>query len=97
MFNFFVPNNSGQAALTIPIMAPLAESLGVSRQISILAFQLGTGLSHLIMPTSGGLIGVLAISHVSWGEWIRSQLKCIFVIFIIGFIILGTGVAINYA
>lgn len=97
VFNFFVPNNSGQAALTIPIMAPLAESLGVSRQISILAFQLGTGLSHLIMPTSGGLIGVLAISHVSWGEWIRSQLKCIFVIFIIGFIILGTGVAINYA
>lgn len=97
VFNFFVPNNSGQAALTIPIMAPLAESLGVSRQISILAFQLGTGLSHLIMPTSGALIGVLAISHVSWGEWIRSQWKCILFIFIIGFIILGTGIMINYA
>lgn len=97
VFNFFVPNNSGQAALTIPIMAPLAESLGVSRQISVMAFQLGSGISHLIMPTSGGLIGVLAISHVSWGDWIRSQWKCILILFLVGFAILGLGVATNYA
>ncbi len=63
-FNLVVPSDVGQAALTIPIMAPLADSLGVSRQLAVLAFQLGGSLSHLIMPTSGCLIGVLSIARI---------------------------------
>lgn len=97
VFNFFIPNNAGQASLTIPVMAPLAETIGVSRQISVIAFQLGTGLSHLLMPTSGVLISVLAVSHVSWGEWIISQWKFILIMFLLGFAVLALGIFISYA
>lgn len=97
IFNFFVPNNAGQAAITIPIMAPLAEVMGIGRQISVIAFQIGTGLSHLIVPTSGCLISILAVAHVNWEEWIKSQWKYILTLFMLGFVILGVCVKINYA
>lgn len=53
VFNFFVVSGSGQAAVTMPIMAPLADLLGVTRQTSVLAFQLGDAFTNLIVPTSG--------------------------------------------
>ena len=64
VFNFFVVSGSGQAAITMPIMAPLADLLGVSRQTSVLAFQLGDAFTNLIVPTSGCLIGSLAIAKI---------------------------------
>ena len=79
--NFVVPSDVGQASLTMPVMAPLADSLGVSRQVAVLAFQLGSSLSHLLVPTSGMLIGVMGIAHVEWGDWLRSQWKAILAIF----------------
>ena len=57
-FNFFVVSGSGQAALTMPIMAPLADLLGVTRQVAVLAFQLGDGFTNLIVPTGGHFIRV---------------------------------------
>lgn len=81
--NFVVPSDVGQASLTMPVMAPLADGLGISRQVSVLAFQLGSSLSHLLMPTSGMLIGVLSIAHVEWGDWLRSQWKAIVSIFVL--------------
>ena len=52
--NFFVPSGSGQAALTMPLMAPLSDLLGLERQVAVLAFQFGDGISNLVIPTSGG-------------------------------------------
>lgn len=69
--NFFVPSGSGQAALTMPLMGPLADLLGLSRQVAVLAFQLGDGLSNLIIPTSGVTMGVLSIARVPYGVWLR--------------------------
>ncbi|WP_245935565.1 YfcC family protein [Sediminitomix flava] len=69
--NFFLPSGSGQAALTMPIMAPLSDLLGVSRQTAVLAFQFGDGLSNMIIPTSGVTMGVLGISKISYGEWLK--------------------------
>ena len=71
VFNFFVASGSGQAALTMPLMAPLADLVGVSRQTSVLAFQLGDGLTNLIIPTSASLIGCLGVVKVDWMTWVK--------------------------
>ncbi|MDD4863998.1 MAG: putative basic amino acid antiporter YfcC [Alishewanella agri] len=72
-FNFFVTSGSGQAAMTMPLMAPLSDLVGVSRQTAVLAFQLGDGLSNLFYPTSASLMGTLAIAGVGLADWLRSM------------------------
>ncbi len=69
--NFFVPSGSGQAALTMPIMAPLADLLHIPRQAAVLAFQLGDGLCNFVIPTSGVTMGVLTIAGIPFGRWLR--------------------------
>ncbi len=69
--NFFLPSGSGQAALTMPIMAPLSDLLGITRQTAVLAFQLGDGLSNMIIPTSGVTMGVLSIAKIPYQVWVR--------------------------
>ena len=82
VFNFFVVSGSGQAALTMPIMAPLADLMGVTRQTSVLAFQLGDALTNLIIPTSGCLMGSLAIARMDWSQWIKFMWKYLGVLMI---------------
>ncbi|MCF8364235.1 MAG: TIGR00366 family protein [Bacteroidales bacterium] len=69
--NFFVPSGSGQAALTMPVMAPLSDLVGVSRQTAVLAFQLGDGIFNMIIPTSGVTIGALSISKIPYQLWFK--------------------------
>jgi uncharacterized ion transporter superfamily protein YfcC len=71
IFTFFVPSGSGQAALTVPIVAPLSDLLGIGRQTAILAFQLGDGIMSMIVPTSGVTMGVLAIANIPYQIWFR--------------------------
>ena len=71
LFNVLVPSGSGQAALTMPIMAPLSDLIGLNRQIAVLAFQLGDGFTNLITPTSAVLLGSLQAAGVSFAEWVR--------------------------
>ena len=71
MINFFIPSGSGQAAITMPIMTPLADLLSVSRQTAVLAYQFGDGLFNLIIPTSGITMGVLAIAHIPYNIWLK--------------------------
>lgn len=73
--NFLVPSGSGQAALTMPIMAPLGDLLGVSRQVSVLAFQLGDGLTNILVPTSATLMGVLGAARIDWLVWARYVMR----------------------
>ena len=68
--NFFIHSGTGQAALTMPIMAPLADLVGVSRQTAILAFQFGE-LTTPMIPTSGITVGVLALAGIPFGRWVR--------------------------
>ncbi|RYF02751.1 MAG: putative basic amino acid antiporter YfcC [Oxalobacteraceae bacterium] len=70
VINFFIHSGTGQAALTMPIMAPLADLVGVTRQTAILAFQLGE-LSTPMLPTSGITVGVLALARVPWLTWAK--------------------------
>jgi uncharacterized ion transporter superfamily protein YfcC len=69
--NFFVPSGSGQAALTMPIMAPLADLLHIPRQAAVLAFQIGDGLCNFVIPTSGVTMGILFIAKIPFGTWLR--------------------------
>ncbi|WP_422397734.1 putative basic amino acid antiporter YfcC [Shewanella khirikhana] len=71
VFNVFVSSGSGQAALTMPLMSPLAELAGLSRQLAVLCFQLGDGLTNLIIPTSASLMGCLGVVKISFGQWLK--------------------------
>ena len=95
VFNFFVVSGSGQAALTMPIMAPLSDLVGVSRQVSVLAFQLGDGFTNLIVPTSGILIAVLGIARLEWIKWAKFQIKFQVVLFILGSLFVLGGMFIG--
>lgn len=96
IFNFFVVSGTGQAALTMPIMAPLADIVGVSRQVAVLAFQLGDGFTNLIVPTSGALIGALGVARIDWLIWARFQIKFQILLFALGSLIVILGFMIGF-
>lgn len=96
IINFFIPSGSGQALATLPVMLPLGESLGLTRQITILAFQIGDGLSNLINPTLGGLIAMLSMCRVPIDRWIRFIFPVLTTLMIIAFLTLIVAVATNY-
>lgn len=73
VINFFIHSGTGQAALTMPVMAPLSDLVNVSRQSAILAFQFGE-LSTPIIPTSGITVGVLSLARIPFGRWVRWML-----------------------
>jgi uncharacterized ion transporter superfamily protein YfcC len=66
-----VPSVSGQAVLTMPILVPLSDLLGISRQVTVLAYQMGAGLTELLTPTNGALMAVLLAAGVPFAQWIR--------------------------
>lgn len=71
VFNFFVTSGSGQAALTMPLLAPLGDLVGVNRQVTVLAFQFGDGFSHIIYPTSASLMATLGVCRVDFRNWLK--------------------------
>ncbi len=97
VINFFIPSGSGQALATLPVMLPLGESLGLTRQVTILAFQIGDGLSNLINPTLGGLIAMLSMCRVPVDRWIRFIFPVLISLIGIAFLSLIIAVAINYS
>jgi uncharacterized ion transporter superfamily protein YfcC len=96
VLNFFVPSGSGQAALTMPLMAPLSDLVGVTRQTAVLAFQMGDGFTNLIIPTSAVLMGVLSLARIPWVTWARWIIPLQLILFVIGLIALAIAVAIGY-
>jgi uncharacterized ion transporter superfamily protein YfcC len=71
LLNLIITSGSAKAALTIPIMAQFSDIIGLSRQATITAFQFGAGITDMIAPTSGVLIGVLGIAKVPYGKWVK--------------------------
>jgi len=71
LLNFFIPSGSGQAFATMPIMAPLADVVGVTRQVAVLAFQFGDGFSNMILPTNIVLMAILGIGGIPYDRWVR--------------------------
>lgn len=86
--NFFIPSGSGQAALTMPIMAPLADLLGITRQTAVLAYQFGDGISNIIIPTSGVVMGLLSISKIPYDKWFRFAFPLIIILSVVAMLLL---------
>jgi len=87
VINFFVHSGSGQAALTMPIMAPLADLAGVSRQTAILAFQFGE-YTNIIIPTSAVTMGALSMARVPWQKWAQWVLPLQIILMLLGLLLL---------
>jgi len=97
VFNFFIASGSGQAAITMPLMAPLSDLVGVTRQVAVLAFQLGDGLTNLIIPTSASLIGCLGVAGVSWTTWVKFIAKFCASLFALASLTVVTAVLIGFS
>ncbi|WP_042149905.1 YfcC family protein [Paucisalibacillus sp. EB02] len=84
LMNFIVTSGSGQAALTMPIMTPLADLLDVNRQTAVLAFQMGDGISNIFAPTSGLLLAGIAMAGISYGKWFKWIWPLILIHYVMG-------------
>jgi uncharacterized ion transporter superfamily protein YfcC len=87
-----VPSTSGQAVLTMPLLAPIADLIGMSRQVVVLAYQYGAGLMDLVTPTNGALMAILAASGISYKDWIKVSWKPILFLLLIASISVMTGI-----
>ncbi len=74
IMNFLIPSGSGQTVVTMPIMAPLADLVGVTRQTAVLALQYGDGFSNIFYPVSGYFMATLALGHVPYEKWLKKML-----------------------
>ena len=88
LINFVIPSATAKAAITIPIMAPFSDMVGVSRQAMVLAFQFGDGFTNMITPTSGVLVAALAMARISYTEWVKWIWKMVLVLLILGLVLL---------
>ncbi len=93
--NFIVPSGSGQAALTMPILAPLSDVLGISRQTSVLAYQFGDGITNFIIPTSGVTMGILEIAKVPYNTWLKWILPLMIILFLFAFLMLAIATSFD--
>lgn len=88
VINLFMPSGSAKAALTMPMMSQFSDLIGVSRQATVVAFQLGDGFTNMITPTSGVLLGVLSVAKIPYEKWFRWVLPFIVILFLLGFLLL---------
>jgi len=96
VLNFFIPSGSGKAALTMPIMTPLADLIGITRQTAVLAYQLGDGLTNMIVPTSGVTMGVLGMAKIDWVVWAKWLYPIIIILTILGLLLIIPPVLFSY-
>jgi uncharacterized ion transporter superfamily protein YfcC len=90
-----VPSTSGRAVLTMPILVPLSDLLGVSRQVTVLAYQYGPGVLGQFVPTDGALMATLALAGVRYESWLRFCLPICGVLFVLGLAAVGIAVAVG--
>ena len=90
-----VPSGSGQATLTMPLLVPLSDILGLSRQVTVLAFQYGAGLCELITPTNGTLMAMLAATGVRFEEWLKFAAPLWGALFALGAVAVVVGIAVG--
>ena len=95
IINFFIPSGSGQAMTTMPIMVPISDLQGISRQVAVLAYQYGDAITNSIIPTSASLMGVLAVAGIPYIKWVKFVWKLIIIWLIIAAIALVIATLIN--
>jgi uncharacterized ion transporter superfamily protein YfcC len=97
LLNFFIPSGSGQAFATMPIMAPLADVVGVTRQVAVLAFQFGDGFSNMILPTNIVLMAILGMGGIPYDRWVRFVAPLLLMLLAAGAVSLVIAVLIGFS
>lgn len=95
VFNLVVPSGSGQAAITMPIMAPLADLVGLTRQTAVLAFQMGDAFTNMITPASGTTMTVLTVAGVSLRRWWKFAFPLLGLEWIFAFVVMWYASAVH--
>lgn len=95
LINIIIPSGSAKAALTMPIMAPFSDVIGISRQATVMAFQFGDGFTNMITPTSAVLIGALGIARIPYEIWVKWFAKILLLFILLGFLLLIPTVTMN--
>jgi uncharacterized ion transporter superfamily protein YfcC len=96
VLNLLIPSGSGQAAVTMPLMAPLSDILGITRQTAVFAFTCGDGFSNMIIPTSGILMAMLSLAKISYVNWLKFIAPIFLQLMVLAGIFLTIAVFINY-
>lgn len=88
LLNIVIPSGTAKASITMPIMAPFSDLIGISRQTTVMAFQFGDGFTNMITPTSGVLIATLGVARIPWEKWVRFIWKFILILIVVGGLLL---------
>lgn len=94
--NLIIPSGSGLAATTMPIMAPLSEVIGLTKQTAVLAYQFGDGITNSLVPTSGVLLANLSIAKIKYEEWCKFIVPLMILWTLLGCVFMVIAVLINY-
>ena len=95
--NVFIPSGSGQAYVTMPLMAPIADLTGVSRQTAVLAYQFGDGFTNMVVPTNALLMGMLALARIPYPQWVRFVAPLLVKLFAVAVMVLLIAAGMGYA
>jgi uncharacterized ion transporter superfamily protein YfcC len=96
LLNFIVPSGSGQAAVSLPILAPVGDLLNITRQTNVLAYQLGNGLTNILTPTQGYFMAALGILGIPWTKWARWLMPLLLIWLAIGMVAVLVAHAIQF-
>ena len=94
--NGLIPSGSGQAMATMPVMIPLSDLVGMTRQVSVMAFQIGDGVTNLCYPTVGGMLAMLALTRVPFDRWFRFVFPLVVKVVLLGWVFMCVGIAIGW-
>jgi uncharacterized ion transporter superfamily protein YfcC len=90
-----VPSVSGQAVLTMPVLVPMSDLIGLSRQVTVLAYQYGAGLTELVTPTNGALMAVTAAAGVKYGDWLKFAVPLFAALLVLGGVAIVIAIALG--
>ena len=96
LINGLITSGSGQAAATMPIMLPVADIIGTTKQTAVLAFNFGDGLSNYILPTSSALMGFIAMVGISYSNWMKFMWRLFLIWIVVGAVLVIIANSINY-
>lgn len=96
VINFFIPSGSSKAVLTMPILAPLSDLIGISRQTMILAYQFGDGWTNVCIPTSAVVLGVIGMAKLPFQKWFRFVMPLVGFWFAMSFVFLAIANYIHW-
>jgi uncharacterized ion transporter superfamily protein YfcC len=90
-----VPSTSSQAVLTLPLLVPLSDLIGLPRQVTVLAYQYGAGLCEIVTPTNGALMAMLAAAGVRYEDWLRFMVPLAGLLLALAALAIVVGVAVG--